>query len=322
MPARVVLPRPGRAGEEQVVGGLAPPAGGLEDDAQVLLELALADELVEVARAAGRPRRRAARRRGRRRSAAGSSSSSLMPGPDAGAARPARRGPRPAGWRASARRRRVGVGSREPATGAAATDRRRRGSSVGAARSAPGGAGARLAPRADAMPPAEHRRRAGVGIGVGGHGPQRRDHRAPRRRGAAGRRAGGGGVVAVGQLAQHGEHLVGLVAEAGERLAHVGAGRGAWPAPPGRPPPAPAGHREVELGDVEAGLELDQQAGRGLLADAGHEAQRVEVVVGEHLAQRARRRAPRGWPGPAPARRRGRRAAPRSTTRSSRVRNP
>ena len=47
MPARVVLPRPGRAGEEQVVGGLAPPAGGLEDDLEVLLELGLADELVE-----------------------------------------------------------------------------------------------------------------------------------------------------------------------------------------------------------------------------------------------------------------------------------
>ena len=49
------------------------------------------------------------------------------------------------------------------------------------------------------------------------------------------------------------------------------------------------GHREVELGDVEAGLELDEEAGGGLLADAGHEAQRAEVVLGEHLAQRHRR---------------------------------
>ena len=40
-----------RTGEEQVVDRLCPPAGGLEDDAEVLLELALADEVVEQARA-------------------------------------------------------------------------------------------------------------------------------------------------------------------------------------------------------------------------------------------------------------------------------
>ena len=45
MPARVVLPRPGRAREQQVVDGLAAPPGRLEDDREVLLELGLADEL-------------------------------------------------------------------------------------------------------------------------------------------------------------------------------------------------------------------------------------------------------------------------------------
>ena len=39
----------GRAGEQQVVGGLAPPAGGLEDHRQVLLELPLADEVGQAA---------------------------------------------------------------------------------------------------------------------------------------------------------------------------------------------------------------------------------------------------------------------------------
>ena len=43
------LAEAGRAGEEQVVGGLAPAPGGLEDDLEVLLELGLADELVEAA---------------------------------------------------------------------------------------------------------------------------------------------------------------------------------------------------------------------------------------------------------------------------------
>ena len=49
MPGQRGLAEPGRAGEQQVVGGLAPPAGGLEDDRQVLLQLALADELGEAA---------------------------------------------------------------------------------------------------------------------------------------------------------------------------------------------------------------------------------------------------------------------------------
>ena len=50
MPAERGLAEPGRTGEQQVVGGLAPAAGGLEDDRQVLLEFGLADELVERAR--------------------------------------------------------------------------------------------------------------------------------------------------------------------------------------------------------------------------------------------------------------------------------
>ena len=41
------LAEPGRPGEQQVVGGLAASAGGLEDDAQPVLQLGLADELVE-----------------------------------------------------------------------------------------------------------------------------------------------------------------------------------------------------------------------------------------------------------------------------------
>ncbi len=38
-----------RAGEQQVVGGLTPPAGGLQEDLQVLAELGLADELLQPA---------------------------------------------------------------------------------------------------------------------------------------------------------------------------------------------------------------------------------------------------------------------------------
>ncbi len=51
------LAEPGRAGEQQVVGGLAAPAGRLEDDGEVLLQLGLADELGEAARPEARPRR-------------------------------------------------------------------------------------------------------------------------------------------------------------------------------------------------------------------------------------------------------------------------
>ena len=43
------LAQPGRAGEQQVVDGLAPSPGGFEDDAEVLLEPRLADEVVERA---------------------------------------------------------------------------------------------------------------------------------------------------------------------------------------------------------------------------------------------------------------------------------
>ena len=44
------LAEAGRAGEQQVVDGLAAPPGRLDDDAEVLLQLALADELGEAAR--------------------------------------------------------------------------------------------------------------------------------------------------------------------------------------------------------------------------------------------------------------------------------
>ena len=49
IPASVVFPRPGRAGEEEVVGGLAPLAGGAEDDLEVLPQRRLADELGQTA---------------------------------------------------------------------------------------------------------------------------------------------------------------------------------------------------------------------------------------------------------------------------------
>ena len=49
IPARLVLPSPGGPGEQHVVDGLAPPAGRLEDDLEVALELGLADELGERA---------------------------------------------------------------------------------------------------------------------------------------------------------------------------------------------------------------------------------------------------------------------------------
>ena len=43
---------------------------------------------------------------------------------------------------------------------------------------------------------------------------------------------------------------------------------------------------EVEIGDLEPALQLDEQPLRGALADAGHEHERVEIVVGEAAAQR------------------------------------
>ena len=48
--ASVVLPRPGRAGEQHVVERLGPLLGGVECDPQLLLDPLLADEVVEPAR--------------------------------------------------------------------------------------------------------------------------------------------------------------------------------------------------------------------------------------------------------------------------------
>ena len=50
MPARDVLPRPGGPGQQHVLARLAAPAGGLEEDAELLLDLGLADELGQAAR--------------------------------------------------------------------------------------------------------------------------------------------------------------------------------------------------------------------------------------------------------------------------------
>ena len=60
--ARLVLPRPGRAGEQDVVERLAARGGGLDRDLELGLERVLADELVQPPRAQRLPRRR--RRRG------------------------------------------------------------------------------------------------------------------------------------------------------------------------------------------------------------------------------------------------------------------
>ena len=46
---------------------------------------------------------------------------------------------------------------------------------------------------------------------------------------------------------------------------------------------------EIEVGHLEPRFQLDEQPLRGALADAGHEHERVEVVVGEAAPQRARR---------------------------------
>ncbi len=44
------LAEPRRAGEQEVVSGLTAASSGLEDDAEVIFQLALADELVERTR--------------------------------------------------------------------------------------------------------------------------------------------------------------------------------------------------------------------------------------------------------------------------------
>ena len=87
-------------------------------------------------------------------------------------------------------------------------------------------------------------------------------------------------VDIVGQQPKGVTNLVGAVAQSGERGPHVGCGdRPRWP-------PARA---LIELGleiEIEPGLELEQQTGCRLLADAGHGAQRVDVVAGDRSAQR------------------------------------
>ena len=92
--------------------------------------------------------------------------------------------------------------------------------------------------------------------------------------------------------------VVGQV-DAGPRGPRRGRSR-ARPAPPGprargdgaavaRRRPAATAARRLDVGHVEPGLQLDQQPGRRLAADAGHEAQGVDVVVGQDPAQRVGR---------------------------------
>ena len=78
--------------------------------------------------------------------------------------------------------------------------------------------------------------------------------------------------------------------------------------PPARAPPVGAGLGRRGVSTSSRALQLDEQAGGGLLADAGHQAQRVDVVRRRGSAtQRRRAGAPTGWPGPGPGRPRGRR---------------
>ena len=104
--------------------------------------------------------------------------------------------------------------------------------------------------------------------------------------------------------------LVGPVAEAGQRVAHVGRGPTA-PRVPSRRRRRRRAERRGRAG--RGGTSARPAGGPPSSADAGHEAEGGDVVVGQQPARRARARAPRGWRGPAPGRRRGRRAAPRST---------
>jgi len=78
----------------------------------------------------------------------------------------------------------------------------------------------------------------------------------------------------LGQLGDDVAHLVGRVPEPRERDAHLRPRRGRVP---------PLG--EVELGYLEAGLELHQQPLRGALADPGHHRERGEVVLEQGAAQ-------------------------------------
>ena len=213
IPDSVVLPRPGRAREQEVVDGLPAPARGAEHDLEVLLQARLADELVEPAR-------------------------------------PERRSP-------------------PPSSTGSATGLQQLFSAHRRASAAPPGASALRAAGLRPLPVV---------------GELRRPRRAPRRARSRGR-------------------------SSASRTSPRARCRG----------PAVG---EIEVGDVEARLELDQQPLRGALADAGHERERREVVVEQRAAQRRRASAPTASParasGPTPV-------APMSTSnvsRSSRVGNP
>ena len=79
---------------------------------------------------------------------------------------------------------------------------------------------------------------------------------------------------------------------------------------------------EVEVGDLEPRLQLDEQPLRGALADAGHEHERVEIVVGEAAAQRVRRVHRQDRERELRARRRSRAISASNVSRSSRRREP
>ncbi len=99
------------------------------------------------------------------------------------------------------------------------------------------------------------------------------------------------------ELTEHLAHLVVAVAEADERVAHLGA----------RVRRGRARHRgEIEIGHVEPGLQVDEQPLGGALADAGHGDEGVEVVFGETAAEARSASAPTGSRARASGRRRSR----------------
>src|SRR5690606_14891399 len=93
------------------------------------------------------------------------------------------------------------------------------------------------------------------------------------------------GVPVVGEVGQRGADLLGCVAEADQRLPHVRerAARRGRPVAARRPRGAAADRDAV--GHVEAGPQLDQQAGGRLLPHARHEAEGGHVLLGQDAGQ-------------------------------------
>jgi hypothetical protein len=83
------------------------------------------------------------------------------------------------------------------------------------------------------------------------------------------------------QVHEHGPDLVGAVAETTEGLLDLRHGRTADRGPV-------TGHGDAVDRQVKGILQLDEQPGGGLLADAGYQAERREVVIGQDPRQLGR----------------------------------